>query len=121
MGQPIKHDGRHFGVAEHLWPIGEGEIGGDPAASVFIELADEMEEQLAAGLAERQIAEFVDDDEIVTQQLFAQPATTTSGLFLFQLVDEADQIEEAPPGANANDRRGHGDAQMGFAGARAAD
>ena len=43
MGQPIKHGGRHFGVAEHLWPIGEGEIGGDQQRSVFIELADEME------------------------------------------------------------------------------
>jgi hypothetical protein len=27
--QPIEHGGRHFGVAEHLRPIGEGQIGGD--------------------------------------------------------------------------------------------
>jgi hypothetical protein len=27
--QAIEHGGRHFGVAEHLRPIGEGQIGGD--------------------------------------------------------------------------------------------
>jgi hypothetical protein len=29
-----------------------------------------MEQQLTAGLAEREIAEFVDDDEIIAQQVF---------------------------------------------------
>ncbi len=67
VGQPIEHGGCHFGVAEHLRPIGEGEIGGDQQRGVFVEFADQVEQQLAARLAERQIAEFVDDDEIVEQ------------------------------------------------------
>jgi hypothetical protein len=29
MGQTIEHGGGHFGVAEHLGPIGEGEVGSD--------------------------------------------------------------------------------------------
>ena len=29
VGEPIEHGGCHFGVAEHLRPIGEGQIGGD--------------------------------------------------------------------------------------------
>jgi hypothetical protein len=37
------------------WPIGEGEIGGDQQRGVFVELADQVEQQLAARLAERQI------------------------------------------------------------------
>ena len=44
-----------------------------------------------------------------------------SCLFLFQLIEEIDQIEEARPAAGANDRRGHGDAQMAFACVGAAD
>src|SRR5712671_6182234 len=40
--QPVKHGGGHFGVAEDLRPICESEIG-----------ADQVEQQLAAGLAER--------------------------------------------------------------------
>jgi len=46
-----------------------------------------VEQQLAAGLAERQIAELVDDDEIVAQQLLGQPAAAAGGLFLFQLIE----------------------------------
>ncbi len=72
---------------------------------------------MTAGLAERQIAELVDDDEIVAQQLLGQPAAATGSLFLFQLSDQIDQVEEAPPGASPDDRRGDGDAQMGFTGA----
>ena len=104
VGQPIEHGGRHFGVAEHLRPIGEGQIGGDQERRVLIELADQVEQQLAAGLTERQVAEFVDDNEIVTQQLLGQSATSTGGLLLFQLIDQIDQVEEAPPGAAADDR-----------------
>ena len=32
---------------------------------VLVELADQMEQQLAAGLAEWEIAEFVDNDEVI--------------------------------------------------------
>ena len=67
--QAVEHGGRHFGVAEHLRPVGEGEIGRYQQRGVFIELADQMEQQLTAGLAEREIAEFVDDDEIIAQQV----------------------------------------------------
>jgi hypothetical protein len=67
-------------------------------------------------LAERQVAELVDDDEVVTQQLLGQPTAATGGFFLFELIDQIDQVEEAPPGAGADYGRGYGDAQMSFAG-----
>src|SRR6516162_10449694 len=51
--QAVKHGGGHFGVAEDLRPICESEIGGDQQRRVLIELADQVEQQLAAGLAER--------------------------------------------------------------------
>ena len=53
--QPIEHGGCHFGVAEHLRPIRESEIGGDQQRRVLVELADQVEQQLTARLAERQI------------------------------------------------------------------
>ncbi len=106
VGQAIEHGGGHLGVAEHLGPIGEGEIGGDQQRGVLVELADQMEQQLTAGLAERQIAQFVDDDEIVAQQVFGQAAAATGGLLLLELVDQIDQVEEASPGAGADNGRG---------------
>ena len=42
MGEAIEHGGCHFGVAEHLRPIGECQIGGDQQRRVLIELADEV-------------------------------------------------------------------------------
>ena len=39
----------------------------------LIELADQMEEQLAAGLSERQIAELVEHDEIHAGEIFGKP------------------------------------------------
>jgi len=81
MGQPIEHGGCHLGVAEHLRPIGEGQIGGDQQRRVLIKFADQVEQQPSAGLTEWQIAEFV-DDEIVAQQLLGQPAAATGGLLL---------------------------------------
>ena len=47
--QPIEHGGCHFCVAEHLRPIGKGEIGGDQQRGVLVELADQVEQQLAPG------------------------------------------------------------------------
>ena len=80
-----------------------------------------MEQQLAASLAERQVAEFVDDDEIIAQQLLGQAAASAGGLLLLELVDQIDQIEESSSSPGADDRRGDSDAQMGFSGAGAAD
>ena len=80
-----------------------------------------MEQQLPTGLAERQVAEFIDDDEIVAQQLLGQAATASGGLLLFELVDEIDEVEEAAPGARSDDGCGYADAEMGLTGADAAD
>ena len=115
--EPVEHGRSHFGVAKNLRPVCEGEICRDQQRGVFVKLADKMEEQLTAGLAKRQISEFVDDDEIVAQQLLGQAAAFAGGLFLFQLIDQVDKIVEAAPGTRPDDRRGDGNAQMGFAGA----
>jgi hypothetical protein len=69
MGQAIEQRGRHLGVAEDAGPFAEGEIGGDDDRSPLVEPTDEMEQELAAGLGEWQIAEFVEDDEVHAGQV----------------------------------------------------
>jgi len=64
VGQPVEECGGHFGVAEDRGPFAEGEVGGDDDRGAFVELADQMEEELPAGLGEGQIAELVEDDEV---------------------------------------------------------
>ena len=64
VGEPIEERGCHLGVTEDRGPFAEGKVGGDDHRSLLVEPADEMEQELAAGLGERQIAEFVEDDEL---------------------------------------------------------
>ena len=40
---------RHFRIAEHQPPLAEGEIGRDNQRGLFIELADQIKQQGAAG------------------------------------------------------------------------
>ena len=64
MGEAVEQRGRHFRIAKHARPFAEGEIGGDDDRRSLVERADEMEQQLPAGLSEGQIAEFVEDGEV---------------------------------------------------------
>ena len=64
MGEAVEEGGRHLRIAEHAWPFTEGEVCRDEDQGALIEPADQMEEELTAGLGEGQIAEFVDDDEV---------------------------------------------------------
>src|SRR5260370_27503259 len=63
VSQAVEQCSGHFGVAEHAGPFAEREIGGDDDGRALVEPADEVEQELAAGLIERQIAEFVEDHE----------------------------------------------------------
>ena len=74
-----------------------------------------MEEQLRAGLAEGQITEFVDHDEVVAQQSLDDPSALSGGLLLFKLIDEIDEIEETAARSGADDGGRDGDRQMGLA------
>ncbi len=80
-----------------------------------------MEQQLPAGLAEREIPELVDDDDVVAQQLLGQAPAPARSLLLLELVDEIDEVEEPPPGTGANHGGCDGNAQMRLPAARAAD
>ncbi len=54
-----------------------------------------MEEELAAGLRERQIAEFVEDDEIDAGEPVGDAALAAALDLGLELVDQVDDIEEA--------------------------
>jgi len=43
VSEAIEHGGCHLGVAEHLRPVGESQIGGDQQRRILIEFADQVE------------------------------------------------------------------------------
>src|SRR5208283_1595754 len=97
MGEAIEQGGGHLGVAEHRRPFGEGEVGGDDDRRPLVEPAYQVEQQLAARLGERQIAEFVEHHQINAGQLLGQPAGDAGASLGLQTVDQVDDIEEARP------------------------
>ena len=61
-----------------------------------------MEQQLAAGLSERQVAEFVEDDEVLAAEIVGQAALSSGSAFGLELVDQIDDVEEPATGAVAD-------------------
>src|SRR5207302_5401460 len=102
MGEAVEERGRHLGVAKYTGPIAKGQIGGDDDGSALIKPADEMKEQLAAGLSKGQVAEFVENDEVHAGEIFGEPPLPAGAGFTLQAIDEIDDGIEAAPGAAAD-------------------
>ncbi|MCS3929300.1 hypothetical protein M2175_004331 [Bradyrhizobium elkanii] len=121
MGQPIEQRGGHFGVAEHARPFAEGEIGGHDDGGALIEPADEVEEKLATGLGEGQIAEFIQHNEVHPGQMLGEPSLPSVAGLGLEAIDEVDYVEEAAAGTGSDAASGDGNGQVGFACAGAAN
>jgi hypothetical protein len=74
VGQPVQEGGSHFCVAEHVCPFAEAEVVGDDDAGALVEFTQQVEQQRAAGRAERQIAQFIEDNEVEAQEAFCKLA-----------------------------------------------
>ena len=78
MGQAVEQRGGHLGVTEDARPFAEGEVGRDDDRVALVEPADEMEQQLTAGLGEGEITEFVEDHEVEAREIIGEPSLATS-------------------------------------------
>ena len=121
MGQAVEQRGGHLGVAEYARPFAEGQIGGDDHRGLLVEAADQVEQQLAAGLGERQIAEFVEHDEVHAAEILGHPTLTAGAALGLELVDQIDDVEEPAAGTVTDAGARDGDGKMRLAGAGAAD
>jgi hypothetical protein len=121
MGEPVEQRGRHLRVAEDARPLAEGEIGRNDDRSLLVETADEVEEELTAGLSEGQIAELVEDDEIEAGEVIGDAALASGARLSLEPIDEIDDIVEAGTGRVADAAAGDGDREVGLAGPGAAD
>jgi hypothetical protein len=55
-----------------------------------------MEQQLAAGLGEREIAEFIEDDDVEASEIVGDASLSSGSTFGLKLINEIDGGEEAP-------------------------
>ena len=72
VGEAIeKGSGETLG-SEHLGPLIEGQVARDDDRSLLVTLAEHLEQQLGAGLRERDEAQLVDDQQFVPAELLLQ-------------------------------------------------
>ena len=81
VGQAIEQGCGHLGVAEDGGPFAESEVGGDDDRGALVEPAHQVEQQLATGLGEGQVAEFVEDDEVASDELVRGTALASGAEF----------------------------------------
>jgi len=69
VGQSVEQrTGQPLGP-EHAGPLVEWQIAGDDGGAALIALAEDLEQELGAGRRKGYIAEFIDDQQLVTGQL----------------------------------------------------
>ena len=98
VGQAVEQRGGHLGVAEDGGPFAESEVGGDDDRGALVEPAHQVEQQLAAGLGEGQVAEFVEDDEVASDEWVRGTALASGAEFGLEVVDPADDVTSATRG-----------------------
>ena len=121
VGQAVEQRGGHLGVAEDGGPFAESAVGGDDGRGALVEPAHQVEQQLAAGPGEGQVAEFVEDDEVASDEWVRGTALACGAEFGLEVVDPVDDVVAAATGALSDTGAGDGDGEMGLCGAGAAD
>lgn len=99
------HDGR-VAVGGHLEGLNNEDRG------ALVEPADKVEQELAAGLGEGQIAEFIEDDEVHARQVVGQPPLASAAALGLEPVEEVDHVVEPAAGAGSDAASGDGDGKM---------
>ena len=84
VSDAVEERGGHLWVAEDRDPFGEAEIGCDDEGCLFVELADEMEQQGAARGREWQIAQLIENDRVDLGELLGQISGFALSFFPFQ-------------------------------------
>ena len=79
--------GQPFGGKE-AGPFVKRQIAGHQGRAAFVALTEHLKQQLGAGLRERHIAEFINDQQLVAGQLALQAAQSLLVPGLDQLVDQ---------------------------------
>ena len=94
--QPVEQRARQPLGTERLGPLVERQVAGHQGRAALVALAEDLEEQLGAGLGQRNEAELVDDQEFVTGEPLLEPEE----LLLVARLDEL--MRERGGGAEAD-------------------
>jgi hypothetical protein len=117
MEQPIEQRRGDNRITEDVAPFGKAAVGSEDHRALFVAGVDELEEQVAAASGDRQVADFVDDEQRTTAQEADFLAQRALAFGLGEDGDEIGQRDEVDAFAGANGLDGKCRGEMGFAGA----
>src|SRR6266699_264657 len=121
VGQSVEQrTGQPLGP-EHAGPLVERQIAGDDGGAALVALAEDLEQQLGAGCRKGYIAEFINDQRLVTGQLALQSQQTLLVFGLDQLMDQSGGRDEADRQALLAGRQPQSESNMGLPRAAVAD
>lgn len=110
MREAVEQGRCHLGIAEDGRPFAEGQVRRDDNERALVELADQVEQQLAACLSKWKISQFFEYDEVETGQVFGRAPLFSAAALGIEPVHQIDHVEEAASGAvpyqGASDRDG---------------
>ena len=89
MGQAVEQGAGEPLGSEYAGPFIKRQIAGDEGRSPFVTLAEDLEQQLGAGLRQRHVSEFVDDQQLVGGVLTLQSQQPFLIARLQQFMDES--------------------------------
>jgi hypothetical protein len=116
VSEPVKQcTGESLG-AKDLGPFLEGQVGGYHEAVMLIGPANDFEEQLGPGLGERDISQFIDDQEMESLELFMQSLKPFFLPALHELSDQIGGCIESNVSSLSTRRKRQGTDQMRFTG-----
>ena len=90
MGEANKQGGDHLGVADDLSPFAEAKLRGDHDAGALLELAQQLEEERPARIAEVQASQLIQNIEVELGNVFRDMVYFTLSLFPFDGVNQFD-------------------------------
>jgi len=121
MEQTVKDSVGKGRRAENIAPFGKRHIGSDDRAVLFISAGNKLEKEISGIKADRDIADFVDDEDFVLSEEFhsgVKPVFVQCGRELLHQVLKRDEISRVAMGGALNtDRSG----KMSFAHAARTD
>ncbi len=121
MREPVKQCAGEPLRAEDLGPFLEGQIGGHHEAVVLIGPTDNLEEQLGSRLGERNVSQFIDDQQMESLEVFVHSLKPSFFSTFHELSDQVGGRVESNGSALGACRKCQGTGQVSFAGSRVSD
>ena len=95
MREPVEQGSGEPLGAQDLGPAIEGQVGGDQQARALVGPADDLEEEFGPGLGAGDVAELVEDEQVVAFELLVEAFELALLAAFEELGDQAGDTEEA--------------------------